>query len=140
MLMRAAADPSSDSNTVSLLASYIFTPFLFITIDPKGGINSSRFNQGDAPADIAPALRNAFRAGERRAWIDKGLSEPFVPLGHLRYPGRTCLLSVSAIAIDDEQILIHAPPFRRLATANVGTPGADSYQACQRSASFEEYR
>lgn len=60
MLMRASADPSSDSNTVSLLASYIFTPYLFITIDPKGGVNSSRFNQGDAPSDIAPALRNAF--------------------------------------------------------------------------------
>lgn len=60
MLMRAAADPLSDSNTVSLLASYIFTPYLFITIDPKGGVNSSRFNEADTPSDIAPALRNAF--------------------------------------------------------------------------------
>lgn len=60
MLTRALADPASDANTVSLLSSYIFTPNLFITIDPNGGVNSSRFNQGTAPQDISTALRNAF--------------------------------------------------------------------------------
>lgn len=60
MLMRGAQDPASDANTVSLLASYLFTPFLFVTVNPKGGINSSRFNQGDAPPDATPALRSAF--------------------------------------------------------------------------------
>lgn len=60
MLMRAAADPASDSNIVSLLASYIFTPYLFVTVGPEGGVSSSRFNEGNAPSDISPALRAAF--------------------------------------------------------------------------------
>jgi hypothetical protein len=60
MLSRAALDPATDANTVSLLSSYVFTPSLFITVEPQGGINSSRFNSDDSPVDIAPALRNAF--------------------------------------------------------------------------------
>lgn len=61
MLQRAALDPSSDANTVSLLSSYIFTPSLFITVEPKGGVNSSRFGGDDSTATgVSPALRNAF--------------------------------------------------------------------------------
>jgi hypothetical protein len=60
MLARAALDTTTDANTVSLLSSYIFTPSLFITIEPEGGINSSRFNDAPAPTDIAPSLRTAF--------------------------------------------------------------------------------
>lgn len=60
MLQRAALDPASDANTVSLLFSYIFTPSLFITVEPQGGVNSSRFSDDTVPTDIAPALRNAF--------------------------------------------------------------------------------
>lgn len=61
MLSRAAIDPASDANTVSLLSSYIFTPSLYITVEPGGGVNSSRFSDDDSvPTDIAPALRNAY--------------------------------------------------------------------------------
>lgn len=60
MLSRSLLDPATDANTVSLLSSYIFTPSLFITVEPKGGVNSSRFNDDAAPTDIAPALRSAF--------------------------------------------------------------------------------
>ncbi|HEX8176257.1 MAG TPA: hypothetical protein VF543_14165 [Pyrinomonadaceae bacterium] len=60
MLSRAALDPASDANTVSLLSSYIFTPSLFITVEPKGGVNSSRFNDDSAPADMPAALRTSY--------------------------------------------------------------------------------
>jgi hypothetical protein len=60
LLQRAALDPATDANTISLLSSYIFTPSLYITVEPTGGINSSRFNDDAAPADIQPALRTAF--------------------------------------------------------------------------------
>jgi hypothetical protein len=60
LLVLALQDPSADANTVSLLGSYIFTPYLFVTVDAKGGVNSSRSNREDAPADIQPALRTAF--------------------------------------------------------------------------------
>ena len=60
MMARAVLDPSSDANTASLLSSYLFTPSLFITVEPKGGVNSSRFNDDPPPTDIAPALRAAF--------------------------------------------------------------------------------
>jgi len=56
---RAALDPSSDANTVSLLASYIFTPALYVTFNESG---SSANSWGDfpAPTDIAPPLRAAY--------------------------------------------------------------------------------
>lgn len=60
MLARAAADPAADANTISLLSSYVFTPALFITIEPGGGINTSRYREDGGPTDISPALRNAF--------------------------------------------------------------------------------
>jgi hypothetical protein len=61
LLQRAALDPSTDANTISLLSSYIFTPSLYITVEPQGGVNSSHYNSSDdAPTDIPPALRNAF--------------------------------------------------------------------------------
>lgn len=60
MLARAGVDPATDANTISILASYIFTPFLFVTVDPNGGINSSRFTNEESRPDVPPALRNAF--------------------------------------------------------------------------------
>jgi hypothetical protein len=60
MLSRASIDLATDANTVSLLSSYIFTPSLFITVEAKGGVNTSRFSDDVAPSDIAPALRSAF--------------------------------------------------------------------------------
>jgi hypothetical protein len=58
---RAGADPLSDANTVSLLSSYVFTPFLYITVRPDGNSHTRQW-RGDIspPADIDPRLREAF--------------------------------------------------------------------------------
>lgn len=60
MLGAAAADPQADANTVSLLSSYVFTPQLFITIDPKGGTNTSQMGKPGPPPTVTPELRSAF--------------------------------------------------------------------------------
>jgi hypothetical protein len=60
MLMRAMADPTSDANTVSLLSSYIFTPFVFIRHTPDGSTNSSQYDQGRPAPDVPAELRAAF--------------------------------------------------------------------------------
>ena len=58
---RAAADPEADANTVSLLASYVFTPHTYITFVPSGGANTSRTGSGHpAAAEVSPELRAAF--------------------------------------------------------------------------------
>jgi hypothetical protein len=59
LLNTSAANPQSDPNTVSLLSSYIFTPHLFMTFS-GGGVNTSQMAQKIVPADVSPALRNAF--------------------------------------------------------------------------------
>lgn len=61
LLQRAVADPNSDANSVSLLSSYVFTPFLYITVCPDGN-SHTRQRRGNIapPADLAPALREAF--------------------------------------------------------------------------------
>jgi len=59
LLNASANNPQSDPNTVSLLSSYIFTPHLFMTFN-GGGVNTSQMAQKIAPADVSPALRNAF--------------------------------------------------------------------------------
>ena len=59
LLTTAAGNPQSDANTVSLLSSYIFTPHLFMTFS-GGGVNTSQSAQKIVPADVSPALRNAF--------------------------------------------------------------------------------
>ena len=61
LLGRAQADPASDANTVSLLSSYLFTPSLYLTFEPGGGTNSSRFGEAmTPPPDLPPQLRAAF--------------------------------------------------------------------------------
>lgn len=60
MLSIASADPSSDANAVSLLSSYIFTPFQFVRYTPDGGVNSSRYNEPGPPPNVAPELRLSF--------------------------------------------------------------------------------
>jgi hypothetical protein len=60
MLGAAASDAQSDANTVSLLSSYVFTPFLFITIDGKGATNTSQGGRPGAPPSVTPELRLAF--------------------------------------------------------------------------------
>ena len=59
-LAMAARDIKSDANTISLLASYLFTPHLFVTFMPSGGQQSSQFNRGSAPPQVSPELRAAF--------------------------------------------------------------------------------
>lgn len=61
LLPRAASDPASDANTVSLLSSYVFTPFLYITFFPDGGQSSNQRREVIAPpANFPTALRDAF--------------------------------------------------------------------------------
>lgn len=60
MLALADADLKSDANTVSLLSSYLFTPYLFVTFEPGGGQQSSQTNQRTPPPQVTPELRNAF--------------------------------------------------------------------------------
>jgi hypothetical protein len=58
---RAALDPASDANTVSLLASYIFTPTLYMTFSADGGSSANSWGRDfTAPTDIAPQLRAAY--------------------------------------------------------------------------------
>jgi hypothetical protein len=61
LLGRAISDPISDANTISLLSSYIFTPYMYITVRPDGNSHTRRRNDNNAPrTDISPALQNAF--------------------------------------------------------------------------------
>lgn len=60
MLARAASDPASDANTVSILSSYAFTPFLFITVGQRGNLNTSSAPVSLPAPDLAPPLRAAF--------------------------------------------------------------------------------
>ncbi len=61
LLSRAISDPVSDANTISLLSSYVFHPFLYITVKPDGNSHTRQWrgNMGP-PSDITPAMRNAF--------------------------------------------------------------------------------
>ena len=60
LLTRAALDPASDPNTASLLASYIFTPTLFMTFGPEGGSSANSWGRTPAPTDIPAPLRAAY--------------------------------------------------------------------------------
>jgi hypothetical protein len=59
LLAMAAADPTSDANTVSLLTSYAFTPSIYLVVSPTGFPSSTSFAPRPAP-DLAPSLRNSF--------------------------------------------------------------------------------
>ena len=59
LLASAANNPQSDANTVSLLASYIFTPHLHVTFS-SGGMSSSQSAPTVIPAAVSPELRNMF--------------------------------------------------------------------------------
>ena len=61
LLARAAADPASDANTVSLLTSYLFSPNFIVTIDRGGsyGMESSGPTR-PGPDDVSDELRRAF--------------------------------------------------------------------------------
>ena len=59
LLTSAANNPQADANTVSLLASYIFTPHLHVTFS-SGGSTSSQSSDTITPAAVSPELRNTF--------------------------------------------------------------------------------
>lgn len=59
MLASAANNPQSDANTVSLLSSYIFTPYMTVIFTGNGTSTSQR-SENVTPADVSPELRNAF--------------------------------------------------------------------------------
>jgi hypothetical protein len=61
LLGRAISDPVSDANTISLLSSYVFTPYMYITVRPDGNSHTRRWSDKNAPrTDISPSLQNAF--------------------------------------------------------------------------------
>lgn len=61
LLARAAADPVSDANTISLLSSYVFTPNLYLTFGADGGGHTRQWAEKIAPPENFPAqLRTAF--------------------------------------------------------------------------------
>ncbi|HEX8119351.1 MAG TPA: hypothetical protein VF521_18885, partial [Pyrinomonadaceae bacterium] len=61
LVMRAAGDPSADANTVSLLSSYPFTPYLYITVKPTGSSHTRQFRGNiGPPQEMDPKVRAAF--------------------------------------------------------------------------------
>ena len=63
MLARAVADPTSDAVGVSVLSSYVFTPFLYIIVRGNGQNHSSQQRERIVQPNIAPELRLAFLRG-----------------------------------------------------------------------------
>ncbi|HJP91212.1 MAG TPA: hypothetical protein VJ875_04600 [Pyrinomonadaceae bacterium] len=59
LLASSGNNPQADANTVSLLASYIFTPHLFVTFS-RNGMSSSQMTSTITPAAVSPELRDAF--------------------------------------------------------------------------------
>ena len=64
MLARTVADPSSDAVGVSVLSSYVFTPFLYVIVRGNGQNHTSQSRERIVPpANFPPDLRRAFLAG-----------------------------------------------------------------------------
>jgi hypothetical protein len=61
LITRAAGDPFADANSVSLLSSYPFTPFLYVTVKPNGSAHTRQWRGNTAPpAGLDPRVREAF--------------------------------------------------------------------------------
>lgn len=59
LLVNSASNPNADANTVSILSSYIFTPYMYITFSGSG-VSSSQKSSTVTPAPITPELRATF--------------------------------------------------------------------------------
>jgi hypothetical protein len=59
LLSRAAADPSADANSLSLLTSYAFTPSMYVVVSNTGMPSTMHFEPRPAP-DLGAALRTAY--------------------------------------------------------------------------------
>jgi hypothetical protein len=60
LVARAAADPASDANTVSLLSSYLFSPQFIIAIDRGGSYSMESAGAQPLPENVPDGLRRAF--------------------------------------------------------------------------------
>lgn len=64
LVARAVQNPASDANTASLLASYLFSPTLYMTFSADAGSNANSWGGGPGspqpPADVPPQLRAAY--------------------------------------------------------------------------------
>ncbi len=61
LVTRAAGDPLADANSVSLLSSYPFTPFLYVTVKPNGSAHTRQWRNNTAPPPgLDPRVREAF--------------------------------------------------------------------------------
>jgi hypothetical protein len=61
LLMRAAADPDSDANTVLLLSSYVLTPHMYMVVEPGGSLSrSQRRRDITPPTDMPAPIKQAF--------------------------------------------------------------------------------
>jgi hypothetical protein len=60
LLSNAVTDASADANTVSILSSYAFTPFLYYTASRNGAESVSQIRASTAAPALAPQLYPAF--------------------------------------------------------------------------------
>jgi hypothetical protein len=61
LLIEVGNDPAADANYVSLLASYVFTPYLYVTVRPDGASHTRRRRENNSPPEDMPAgVRNNF--------------------------------------------------------------------------------
>jgi hypothetical protein len=60
LLARIAADPAADANTISILSSYVFSPYVYVTIAGHGSPRIVQ-NTGEAQlVDVSPRVRSQF--------------------------------------------------------------------------------
>ena len=60
LLARVVADPAADANTVSLLSSYIFAPYVYVTIGGNGFPRITQSTGETASAVVSPKIRSLF--------------------------------------------------------------------------------
>jgi len=60
LLARIVTDPTADGNTVSLLSSYIFSPYLYVTIGSNGFPRLVQNTGPIRPVDVSPSIRSMF--------------------------------------------------------------------------------
>jgi hypothetical protein len=62
LVARAASNPASDANTASLLASYLFTPMLYMTFSADAGSSANSWGRDGfaPPVDVSPQIRAAY--------------------------------------------------------------------------------
>lgn len=75
MLARTVSDISTDAVSVSVLSSYVFTPFLYIIVRGNGQNHSSQERDRIVAPDISPELRLAFLRGATQILL-RPLSPP----------------------------------------------------------------